>query len=416
MKRIHQQGLMLAATALLCGAAIAQEDQEPGAEAAWDSAIEYERYLGETNLRASDLVGAPVKNADGQDLGEVEDLIISRDDDVVTAVVSVGGIFGLGSKTIGVPYSDFRVATDGTTLYLDMNAERLRQQPEFEYAERVSAVQPAPLNDRASASAQTDAGSDARSGAQPDTLAAPEADTQAAAGSETHAAAEPDTQAAAGSDTHAAAEPDTHAGADPLQTASGVADSPDSRSSNAPSPGTSGRSPETQPQQPSQARAQPLEPQPSDAQSGQPQVEQSQSQAAGPSQEDVQMMARSDHRASEIIGITVIDSEGREVGEVDDLIVSPDDGEIHAVLAIGGILGLGERLVSVPLRELDLGSGASRDAAASSSGSAAARSDSEIAADDAEDRESVVRLDVTGNELLESRPEFRYQGERTASL
>lgn len=107
-------------------------------------------------------------------------------------------------------------------------------------------------------------------------------------------------------------------------------------------------------------------------------------------------MDRADHRATDLIGTAVVDTEGEQVGEIDDLVVSPTDGRIHAVLAVGGVLGVGERLVSVPLEELEI--------------------EPEAADGEARDSEPTVRLRMTSEEL-ESRPQFRYdREERTAGV
>ena len=49
-------------------------------------------------------------------------------------------------------------------------------------------------------------------------------------------------------------------------------------------------------------------------------------------------------RASDLLGMDVINQSGDELGEIDDLTVSPD-GSIQAVLALGGFLGMGEKMV-----------------------------------------------------------------------
>lgn len=58
-------------------------------------------------------------------------------------------------------------------------------------------------------------------------------------------------------------------------------------------------------------------------------------------------------RASQIIGANVINEENRTIGEVDDLMVSANDGSVTtAVLSVGGFLGIGERYVAVPISNL----------------------------------------------------------------
>lgn len=92
-----------------------------------------------------------------------------------------------------------------------------------------------------------------------------------------------------------------------------------------------------------------------------------------------------DYRASDLIGATVLDDRGERVAKVDDIVVSTEDDKLHAVLAIGGIVGFGEKLISIPFDDLQI---------------------------TANDGDPQVRIGMTGeqlNELLASRPEFRYE-------
>lgn len=58
------------------------------------------------------------------------------------------------------------------------------------------------------------------------------------------------------------------------------------------------------------------------------------------------------YRASKIIGMDVKNSEGHTVGSVDDLIVASDDYVGHAIISVGGFLGMGVRHVAVPLEDI----------------------------------------------------------------
>ena len=51
-------------------------------------------------------------------------------------------------------------------------------------------------------------------------------------------------------------------------------------------------------------------------------------------------------RASNLLGMDVIDLSGEDTGEIDDLTVS-EDGSIQVVLAPGGVSGMGEKMVAI---------------------------------------------------------------------
>lgn len=68
---------------------------------------------------------------------------------------------------------------------------------------------------------------------------------------------------------------------------------------------------------------------------------------------DVQTLAAG-YRASEVIGSSVVNDANESIGEVNDLLVSPDGKAPFAVLSIGGFLGMGSHLVVVPYDSLKL--------------------------------------------------------------
>nr|WP_294544949.1 PRC-barrel domain-containing protein [uncultured Rhodopila sp.] len=59
-------------------------------------------------------------------------------------------------------------------------------------------------------------------------------------------------------------------------------------------------------------------------------------------------------RASKIIGSSVYNDKDEKIGSVDDLVIG-NDQTLHAVLDVGGILGVGGRMVEVPFNKLQFG-------------------------------------------------------------
>jgi hypothetical protein len=81
---------------------------------------------------AADLIGARVRSADGGEIGEIQDLILSSDAQVVTAVVSVGGFLNIADKLVAVPYGDVRVWSDEKTLAIPLTSAELEAAPAYE--------------------------------------------------------------------------------------------------------------------------------------------------------------------------------------------------------------------------------------------------------------------------------------------
>ena len=59
--------------------------------------------------------------------------------------------------------------------------------------------------------------------------------------------------------------------------------------------------------------------------------------------------------AKQIIGMRVKNDQGKDIGEIDQLIVDPADGKIsHVVLGRGGMLGVGEQKVVLPWSDVKI--------------------------------------------------------------
>ena len=80
---------------------------------------------------AADLIGTRVRASDGNEVGEIEDLVFSADAEVVTVVVSVGGFLDVADKLVAIPYDDIRVWSDDETLAIPLSAAELKTTPAY---------------------------------------------------------------------------------------------------------------------------------------------------------------------------------------------------------------------------------------------------------------------------------------------
>jgi hypothetical protein len=85
---------------------------------------------------AADTIGAGVRSADGVEVGEIHDLIVSSDAKVITAVVSVGGLLGIADKLIAVPYGDLRLWSDDEDLAIALTRAEIEAAPGYKSAPR----------------------------------------------------------------------------------------------------------------------------------------------------------------------------------------------------------------------------------------------------------------------------------------
>ena len=86
-----------------------------------------------TGYRTSKVVGAHIVNEANEQVGTIDDLIVTPNDKVPYAVLSVGGFLGMGTKYVVVPYSSLEIK--GKQMLLrGATKESLKALPDFKYA------------------------------------------------------------------------------------------------------------------------------------------------------------------------------------------------------------------------------------------------------------------------------------------
>ena len=86
-----------------------------------------------TGYRTSKVVGSSVVNEANETVGTIDDLIVTPNEKVPFAVLSVGGFLGVGSKYVVVPFSALQVK-EKRIMLPGATKDSLKSLPEFKYS------------------------------------------------------------------------------------------------------------------------------------------------------------------------------------------------------------------------------------------------------------------------------------------
>ena len=79
------------------------------------------------------ILGAKVINAAQEDLGKIEDLVIdARNSRVAYAILSFGGVLGMGDKHFAIPWEALSFDLSQKVAVLDIDKDRLKNAPGFD--------------------------------------------------------------------------------------------------------------------------------------------------------------------------------------------------------------------------------------------------------------------------------------------
>jgi hypothetical protein len=82
-------------------------------------------------LKATNVIGASVTNPEGEKLGSINDLTMSANGRVRFAILSSGGVLGMGGKLIAVPMKALSFKDDKNAI-LNISKKRLATAPSFD--------------------------------------------------------------------------------------------------------------------------------------------------------------------------------------------------------------------------------------------------------------------------------------------
>ena len=86
-----------------------------------------------TGYRVSKVVGSTVVNEANETVGTIDDLIVTPNEVVPFAVLSVGGFLGIGTKYVVVPYNTLKIQ-DKKMVLPGATKDSLKALPDFKYA------------------------------------------------------------------------------------------------------------------------------------------------------------------------------------------------------------------------------------------------------------------------------------------
>ncbi len=117
--------LALASTIAIAGTAYMAHAQQ---------GIAFQKGQGQGELATARLAGTAVFNAKAEVIARISDVILGADGKATTVVMTVGGIAGVGGKTVAVPFSVLKVGpvVEGSrVLLVDVTKEQLAAAPAY---------------------------------------------------------------------------------------------------------------------------------------------------------------------------------------------------------------------------------------------------------------------------------------------
>lgn len=254
----------------------------------------------ENPVSASELMDYTVQNSQGEELGEIEDLMVDINNEQIRyAVLSFGGFLDIGEKLFAIPVTAFTVDTTNEIVTFDVDQETLENAPGFDTNNWPDFANPewnVPYRDF---------WQDRTAGA----------DTESQEGMTTETG-------------ETVAEGDTTQDSSTGQTDQDMAQNDTTQDSTT-----------TQTEQTAQGEAVTPE---ADLAQGDTSADQD------------KLMMGTTVRASELMGRNIESTNGDDVGEVQDLVVDLNSGRVlYAVLSFGGFANIGDDYYAVPLRVLN---------------------------------------------------------------
>ena len=103
-----------------------------------DLIVPADQLNGAKMMSASDYIGKAVYDQGGNNIGEVNDLIVSDNGQIQAVILGVGGFLGIGEKDVAVSVRSIQMAQDGDAqrLVIETTKEALEAAPTYDATNR----------------------------------------------------------------------------------------------------------------------------------------------------------------------------------------------------------------------------------------------------------------------------------------
>ena len=95
--------------------------------------------------RSSQIAGMTVTNPQGEKLGKIDDLLIDQGGAVKYAILSHGGLLGIGDKLIPIPWRALKLDKEKSTLVVNADKAAMEKAPSFDPKEWPKVIDPESL-------------------------------------------------------------------------------------------------------------------------------------------------------------------------------------------------------------------------------------------------------------------------------
>ena len=96
--------------------------------------VSFQKAQAQGEVAVVRMAGTRVFNSKADTIGTIGDIVLGADGRATTVVINVGGVLGVGSKLVAVPYSTLRVGPviEGSrVLLIDVTKEQLLAAPAY---------------------------------------------------------------------------------------------------------------------------------------------------------------------------------------------------------------------------------------------------------------------------------------------
>src|SRR5262249_21059601 len=99
-----------------------------------DAAPSTAAYTPVDKAEAGKLIGHRVENIQGNKIGDIEAIHLSKDGRVADVIIGVGGFLEMGEHYVAIPWKDLQLSDNNNRVRISFTKEQLKAMPEYKFA------------------------------------------------------------------------------------------------------------------------------------------------------------------------------------------------------------------------------------------------------------------------------------------